>query len=330
MTRLPVFLPLESVLDSLAREESALSRDLALLEARLRHFEDQERSIYARWVRLEFGPALSGIEELELRLRERALFVQRIERYLAQGFRDREALFLALEDWAKKDAQSSREESADESPNQTKPDQAESASHWDPDEIEARRRAKRDAKREERRKDRQAEKVKVKISDVEVDASKTSKRATPLTALYRMLARRLHPDSPDVLPDPERAKGLWLEVQSAYVSGSVERLLAIAAWIGAGGSASPLHLEMTLSERAERLRAMKRSCRKLELQLSLLKADPAWEFESAKGSVRRKLRSRVAREIEDQAARIQSLLNELEDYVEEIGSPRRPQSKRDK
>ena len=164
-----------------------------------------------------------------------------------------------------------------------------------------------------------------------------------MTELYRALARRLHPDSPTAISglDPGRVRTIWVDVQAAYAARSLERMLAISAWLemaAAGGtdagalgherrdsSYAPL---LSLAERHEHVRALDRSRRALERRLAQLEREPAWGFEAAPTRVRRQLKQAAARRLEDELSQVRNALDDVEDFFKSIGSPRPPRQMR--
>lgn len=248
---LPVPSDLQALLRRLAIAERDRVREAASLEARIRRFEDVERPAYECWRRLTFGPSLSALQERYDEVQARRALARRVMELVERDDRHpREALYLATH------------RDAGPVPGSAGPD---------PDEVEARRRAKRERKRADRRRTARAAR-----------ASEAAPRR--IVTLYRALARRLHPDSHTAIRslDPTRVRAVWNEVQAAYEARSLERMLAISAWLERASEpdaveppAAPL---LSLAERHERLRALGRSCRALERRLAELERDPAWNF----------------------------------------------------
>lgn len=318
---LPVLTDLNALLRKLALEERELLRKLANLEDRVRQFEDFERPAYEAWLRLEFGPKLSALEEVYEQIRVLRITVHRIEELVDQGLHPREALYVASGRGAKK----------------TEGEEPGSQGAWDAEEIEARRRAKKEAKREARR---EAKKEKRRAEkETASPSNETPHKSTPaqtsrskLVSLYRALARKLHPDSAQAIAS-DRAQRLWLEVQDAYEASDYERLLAVAAWLGDDalepGKANPAS-PLSLPERFERIRALGISKFKLQKAVGRLGEHPAWDFSKTHGAARRKIRQRAAREIGDELARAQDALTAYEDFITSIGPARPPQARRKK
>jgi hypothetical protein len=121
-------------------------------------------------------------------------------------------------------------------------------------------------------------------------------------------------------------------VQAAYDTANLDRLLSIAAWLGAkegtlAGNDRSDEL-LSLSERAERIRAMKKSVARLQSSLAQLRTHVAWEFQKKAGSEKKKLRKKAARELEDEVARTQEVMDLLDDFIDSIGPAREPKKKR--
>jgi hypothetical protein len=316
---LPVPSDARRLAERLGAEEQGLIDQLAALEARVRRFADVERPAYASWRRLEFGPLLVTLQELSDELRMRRVLAHRVsDLALREGVHPREALHVLTHP----DAHTARP----------------AHGGFDPDEVEARRRAKRERKREQRRAAERTKRAAERPTGASGEARAT--RPARIVDLYRALARRLHPDSPRALRTvaPERLGTLWTDVQEAYESGGLERLLAIAAWIetlgdsdagapsGAGKTGSRTLL--SFGERFDRLRVLRRSCRALERELAALHADPAWEFEEQHRDAPRELARRTRAGIEDDLDRVRRDLQEVDAFFDAIGRPRAPRSRR--
>ncbi len=334
-------------LKRLTAQEREILHRLAELENQIRRFEDFELPAYTEWLRLELGPGLVVLEEIFERIHERRILVQKVNNLLeSQNLSPREALYLATQKHYpsgsdSEDRKSGSKKSSDEATeNKNSPGR-----EWDEDEIEARRQAKRDAKRTARRMDKKKQKEDSTGAfggaTSQADAANTGsvrKGTSRLVSLYRALARKLHPDSPISIQGLPAARvlSLWMEVQAAYNSANMERLLAIAAWMSEstgegeslGFSSSFSSGVLSFSERYDRIRTMKKSCSRLEAKLSQLVAHPAWEFGNVRGKARRKLRQRAARELEEETARTQEVLEALDDFIDSIGPPKPPKGAR--
>lgn len=91
--------------------------------------------------------------------------------------------------------------------------------------------------------------------------------------LYRVLARRLHPDSPASAP---ATAGLWHDLQDAYARGDIERMEILLAITdlheGADGSRT------TLFHMREVAREFARAIEALKSRLAKARRTPAWKF----------------------------------------------------
>jgi len=318
---IPAVADLRAVLEGLARRERDARRIVADLEARLRRFEDVERPAYEAWLRLELGPLVTRVEETAAELRARQMLAERVSELVEdEGLHPREAL------WVVREAPPARPRGDDESVSR--------------EEIAARRRAKLERKRAERK---QAKRTRRRgatdaaaAGEPQTDAAGPGRRR--LVVLYRALARRLHPDSPTVLGSlaPARRRTVWAEVQTAYRTGSVERLLALSTWMDTvtetgvdGVVGADAHADgpvLSLAERHERLRALRRSARALERRLAELATAPSWEFTSATAAARRKLRQAALRRLEAELTEAREALAEVEAMLAAVGPPRAPRT----
>jgi hypothetical protein len=235
-----------------------------------------------------------------------------------QNLHPREALYLVLNKINQGSAQNKKEQNQD--------DKKKTSDPWDAEEIKARRQAKREAKREARREQKKQAKLEQKV-ETATPSLHREPGSDSIVSIYRVLARKLHPDSPLAIKSlPEaRILSLWLEVQSAYQAGSLEKLLAISAWLDSRAPDSHPELSsLSFAERFARIRTLEKSCRKLESQLLQLKGQDAWDFVNARGNLKRKLLQKAKRELESELDRAQDILDQLEDFIQSIGSPRPP------
>ncbi len=320
---LPVPVDLAGVLRRLAREETREQGELARLEARLRSYEDVERPAYDAWVRTVHGPVVARIAELAAELRARQMLAERVTELVEDaGLHPREAL------WVLQEAPALQSERRARGPT--------------PDEIAARRRAKVDRKRAERRAaKRQRRSGGAATEDTLAaggDAGAEAATRQRLVALYRGLARSLHPDSPvavRALP-ADRLRAIWAEVQAAYAMRSLERLLALATWletvattgVDATVAERGTRRVLSLAERHERLRALRRAARALERRLADAACEPAWEFPGADVRARRKLAQAAGRRLASERETLEAALAAVDGFLDGIGPPRAPRGAR--
>ena len=310
----PPLLPVPFDPRRLAAEEVTLRRDLAALEARIREFEDGERPAYDAWLRVALGPAFAALGEASEALRARSMVAERVgELVEMEGLHPREALYLvtegAMDAWAGRD-------------------------DGEREEIEARRRAKRERKRAARREARRGSRA-GRDEGTPDDAAAVVRRRR-IATLYRALARRLHPDSATAIAglDHARVQAVWLEVQGAYGARSLERLLAISAWLESESETAPDAPErapsalLSVAERHERLRALRRARRTLLGRLAELEREPGWGFARASTRTRRDMKQTATRTLAAELARVQAALREVDEQLASIGPPRPPRAGR--
>jgi hypothetical protein len=306
MNRNPIQLPALS--DSAAlharldAEEHQILASLRHFESLLRLFEDQALPAYQVWLRREFGPLLSAIEQGVAQVRGKQILLQRVEELLEEGtLHPREALFEALHG---------------RSPIQDA-------------ERQARKRAKLETKRELRREARRSQRKANREKSTE-PMNKSGSPGKKILNLYRQLARRLHPDS-------TRAEGataalhqrIWLEVQAAYEASDLHRLISLASWLNSGSEtlshSKPHRLARSFSERYETLRTLKRSLAQTERKALELRERREWEFTAKSASAsRNSLKREIKSELEAELAQAHEALAACEDAIASIGPPRPP------
>lgn len=299
--QLPVPSDATALLARLRADEREVRAVLAALEEQLRRFEDVERPAYTRWLRLELGPELAALDRRRQELRARQATVWRVQELVERaGWDAREALHVVLRP---EDAATRRD-------------------RMDPDVVDARRRAKRERKRTDRKAARRAQRAAIPARDGRGPTARAR-----CVDVYRAIARRLHPDSPDLARglDPDRLQALWTDAHSAWVSSDLDRLLAIATWLDAAGALdAPPIVAASLGERVERLRRLARATRALERRIAALATDPAWGFSRCTPRNRHRLRADAARTLDGELRRLDAALAEAAALLDAIGSPRRP------
>jgi hypothetical protein len=299
---LPIPVDLTVLIGRLRAEERDRRAQLADLEAQLRQFADVEQPAYARWLRLELGPTLTALDARRDELAARRATARRVMALVELGgWHPREALYVVLH---------------------PQPDAPQRSDRMDADEVAARRRAKVERKRAARKAARR-----VQRPTPAPDTGRVSSRGASSVVVFRAIARRLHPDSPAAIRslEPERVKSLWLEAHAAHAANDLDRLLSIAAWLDQGDG-EPIR-PTSLSERYDRLRALARAARTLEERIADRVVDPAWAFSERSPRERRRLRAAAARALDDELARVEAALGEVADFLDEIGTPRKPRPK---
>jgi len=124
--------------------------------------------------------------------------------------------------------------------------------------------------------------------------------------LYRVLVRRLHPDSR--ADNDASVSALWHEVQEAYQAGNLDRLEMLVALTDLESNQTGPHT--TLFQLKAALAELGRSLRALQKSLRAARQDHAWNF--ARTSDHTQLQNRLQREMESSQAEQQARLEHLE------------------
>jgi len=124
--------------------------------------------------------------------------------------------------------------------------------------------------------------------------------------LYRVLVRRLHPDSR--ADNDASVSALWHEVQEAYQAGNLDRLEMLVALTDLESNQTGPHT--TLFQLKAALAELGRSLRALQKSLRAARRDHAWNF--ARTSDHTELQNRLQREMESSQAEQQARLDHLE------------------
>lgn len=134
--------------------------------------------------------------------------------------------------------------------------------------------------------------------------------------IYRILARRLHPDvNLNLSP---RELNLWHEVQLAYHSKDIQKLETLLALCESGGAEFSFCSVLSVS----RLRAIfldfRKKIRSTQKELRERKKTPAWEYLQSKEapSGLKELKRRVARELRDAEEDLHSEIRTFEDAID--------------
>lgn len=124
--------------------------------------------------------------------------------------------------------------------------------------------------------------------------------------LYRVLVRRLHPDSR--ADNDASVSALWHEVQEAYQAGNVERLETLVALTDLQSNQTGRHT--TLFQLRAALAELNRSLRALQKSLRTARQEHAWNF--ARLSDYSQLRQRVQGELESSQVELEGRVQRLD------------------
>jgi hypothetical protein len=145
----------------------------------------------------------------------------------------------------------------------------------------------------------------------------TTEKPSRLKELYRILVRRLHPDTK--ADTDVQVSALWHEVQEAYGQGNVERLEMLLAFTDLQAEATGE--QTTLAQMRAVLAEVRRSLHALLRSLSGAKRQMAWNF--AENTNRSAVEQRLRRQMERDVAIRRKQLEELDAFVASWSAPKR-------
>jgi hypothetical protein len=146
--------------------------------------------------------------------------------------------------------------------------------------------------------------------------------------LYRVLVRRLHPDTGKSRKDPNTQR-LWHDLQNAYAAMDVERLEVLLALTDLHESGSAIR--STLYHLRKVAKEMERTVRDLKNRFREARSSPAWQFWHAdnRQKVGAKMRAAVEARIRDAKNHIATLEQQIDFWKQDAGMSKRkaPKSK---
>jgi hypothetical protein len=146
--------------------------------------------------------------------------------------------------------------------------------------------------------------------------------------LYRVLVRRLHPDTGKSRKDPNTQR-LWHDLQNAYAAMDVERLEVLLALTDLHESGSAIR--STLNHLRKVAKEMERTVRDLKNRFREARSSPAWQFWHAdnRQKVGAKMRAAVEARIRDAKNHIATLEQQIDFWKQDAGMSKRkaPKSK---
>jgi len=146
--------------------------------------------------------------------------------------------------------------------------------------------------------------------------------------LYRVLVRRLHPDTGKSRNDPNTQR-LWHDLQNAYAAMDVERLEVLLALTDLHESGSAIR--STLYHLRKIAKEMERTVRDLKNRFREARSSPAWQFWHAdnRQKVGAKMRAAVEARIRDAKNHIATLEQQIDFWKQDAGMSKRkaPKSK---
>lgn len=314
--------------------------------AEWRRFEHEDQPAFQRWKAATFGPLMSRLREVESLVRQKEMLVQEVERemYLS-GSRSYRASYARVEKRRNAPPDESKQHGRQSPPRDnasTGPvdDEEEELDEFtqellfeeflrtflgmNPDRMSDRQYAKMfaDFKANVLGQGRREQSSSGWRSEPEPDFAPEPPKpiANRVKELYRLLVRRLHPDTR--ADNNAEVSAIWHDVQEAYASGNVERLEMLLAFTDiqsntAGEHTSLFQMQSVLAELRGAFTALQRTLR-------TARKDPAWNF--ARGSDRSKTESRLRQDMEATLIWHEDQLRQLEALIAEWSQPakRRP------
>ena len=146
--------------------------------------------------------------------------------------------------------------------------------------------------------------------------------------LYRVLVRRLHPDTGKSRKDPNTQR-FWHDLQNAYAAMDVERLEVLLALTDLHESGSAIR--STLYHLRKVAKEMERTVRDLKNRFREARSSPAWQFWHAdnRQKVGAKMRAAVEARVRDAKNHIATLEQQIDLWKQDAGMSKRkaPKSK---
>jgi hypothetical protein len=306
---------------------SECSRELAKVEkirAEWQRFDREDKPAFDRWMAVTFGALLTQLRDSESALREKELLVQEVEvEYCHVGARSYRAAYLAVmrrrnATWRVGDPEPPPEAEPEDEPKEVP--EAEQRVLFeaflrefldiDPDGLARREYHKMFAEFQadmfgssQRKPSRRPPKPKPKAED------------SRLKEAYRVLVRRLHPDT--LADNNPEVSAVWHEVQDAYLAGNVERLEMLLALTDLRSKSAGE--QTSLYQMRELLAELRRNYLALQKCLRAARKDAAWNF--SRGANREKVQARLQRQFDMQLAALEKRRRECESRLARWSRP---------
>ncbi len=335
------------------KASSECTREMARLgraKAEWKRFEVEDKTAFARWSAATFGPLLSRLRETEAALHEKEALMREVDfELLFGGARNPRTAYARVQQ--RRNDPSPEEESWAGGPPPPKPPWGDEGDGdfdasgdigeeetlllfetylffelgLDPDRLS-------DAQY-----DRMFDEFLSNVLKKKAGPQARSSPEPPLTPqdppkpgqdrvkeLYRLLVRRLHPDTR--AESDAGVSALWHEVQDAYSQGNVERLEMLLALTDMQSNAVGEHT--SLFQMRAVLAELRRSYNALQKNLRAAKKDPAWNF--GRRTDRAPLEKQMRWELESRLAQELADLRHLESLIASWAMPRKKEKKHGK
>jgi hypothetical protein len=295
-----------------------------------RRFEQEDQPAFSRWMAVTFGALMSELREINAAIHEREMLVEEVEQEMfLRGWSSHERAYRAIHERkelaAAFSARAAREipgnasggesRSSEESPNDNNLDPFEQEALFrefareflgiDPDRLSDS--AYDRMFKEFRRKtgmDGSAFEEQARTPE-RLPAPAREEKPSRLKELYRILVRRLHPDT---RADSDAAvSAIWHDVQEAYAVGNVERMEMLLAMTDLQADAPIEHT--TLSQMLAILKETRRAAQAVLRSLSRAKKELAWNFATNvnRAALEKRLRAQMERDIAGRRTQLQEL-----------------------
>jgi hypothetical protein len=287
---------------------SECHRELTRLEkakAEWKRFESEDKKAYGKWMAATFGPILSRIREVDALIREKETLIREVDREMFRsGSRSGRAAYARVLE------RRNNPTPEPEAPRQAPPPKPSTGSYdsenpfdgdandpmnlkgmaerlmfesycvlelgLDPSRLRPSvyERLFADFRANVLRAERPRPKPRAEPPPEALPAPAPPPTQNRVKELYRLLVRKLHPDT--FADRDAEVSALWHEVQIAYAAGDVERLEMLLAL--ADVQSNTVSEQTSLSQMRSVLAELRRSYRALQKSLREAKKHPAWRF----------------------------------------------------
>ncbi|MBC7690803.1 MAG: hypothetical protein H7222_03470 [Methylotenera sp.] len=131
--------------------------------------------------------------------------------------------------------------------------------------------------------------------------------------LYRLLARRLHPDTGS--EQSRESQALWLEAQNAYECRDLPRLEALWATLNEHDPDSFTSM-ISIADIQETVKQILKAVGGLKKEIRKAHKDPAWGFSLPAARKGKKVHKKIKVEIEGELSEAQDALQSLESLID--------------
>jgi hypothetical protein len=285
------------ILEDDRRCYEALRRDLENSEHRLETFDTVDIPGFERWIGIQFGRRLNGMRELELRIREKEIFLSRCRQARSRGLSAAAAYaWVKSEDERGAFGTDSRSESAADAPF---------------DEGEA------DGPETDSEDDFFAFLSALGFPGLDGDGdprAESEAREQRVKKLFRRIALRLHPDRSTEFEGPQRE--LWEKACAAYAARDEFELEIVLSRVDAMDGADPSR--NGLAWYGEMIEECRFRLGFLADAIAAASRHAAWGFSERKPAALKRLARRIERELEEDEDDLRRRLDSLEWRIQDL------------